>query len=266
MIIYTSKTSAQIRQLAWMLSVMLTGRAPSLRKYADGIKAATAYQFFSLVHDAFLVKSGGGTDEAGYNWKPLSPAYLAYQRRFGKGEQAALKKEAGIGRGNSRKIGNGSTLLNKQQADLWWSTYARAKAIALQTLPVRDAKSKAAAIAWSVVKKAGGKTKLEVYGHRRVDILRDTGVLLNSLTPGVVTGNHYQKPPPRKQGGQVARIEPASLSVGTNVKYAGAHHNGYHVPMRRLWPDASRMPQRWKQLINQRMQNGFTKAVYELAS
>lgn len=260
-----------------MLSAMLSGGAPSLKKYAEGVKLSMAYEFFAQVKQAFIQKSRGGVDENGDSWHRLSPEYLAYGRydkergkwvngrKFGKGEQAALKKDAGLGKANNQRIGNGQTLLDKKQADLWWSTYRRNLAIAIETLPVRDAKAKAASIAWSVVKRAGGKTKLDVYGSRSVEILRDTGVLLNSLSPGVLSSDSYRSPPPKKDGGQVVRPTSNALIVGTNVKYAGAHHYGIHVPKRRLWPAGDRLPQRWIELFSKRITNGVIKAVNELS-
>lgn len=266
MIIYTTKRPAEIRELAQLMSAMMSDGMSPLRKFADGIKMATAYQFFSLVKQAFIAKSRGGTDESGDSWKPLSPEYLAYSRRFGRGEQAALKKAAGLGRANSQYIGNGQTLLDKKQADLWWATYRRVLSFNVETLPLREAKAIAAGAAWNVVKRAGGKTKLMVYGKRQVEILRDTGVLLNSLSPGVLADRVYAPPPPSGYGGQVVRTEPGALIVGTNVRYAGAHHYGKRVPQRRLWPDGNRLPQRWISLISQRLTNGVIRAVKELSS
>ena len=57
-------------------------------------------------------------------------------------------------------------------------------------------------------------TLLMKYGGRQVDILRDTGLLLNSLSPGVVSAE------------QVFKVAPGTVIVGTNRKWAYCHHYG----------------------------------------
>ena len=69
-----------------------------------------------------------------------------------------------------------------------------------------------------------------------VEILRDTGLLLNTLSPGVETGLN------------VFRVLPGEVIVGTNRKWAGIHHRGSRngrIPQRRLWPEPSKWPSNW---------------------
>ena len=75
-------------------------------------------------------------------------------------------------------------------------------------------RSHAAAVAWLVLKIEGAKTLVDKYGHRIVEILRDTGLLLNSLSPGVYSSE------------RVFKVGHGEVIVGTNRKGAAAHHHG----------------------------------------
>jgi hypothetical protein len=92
---------------------------------------------------------------------------------------------------------------------------------------------------------------LEVYGHRQVEILRDTGVLLNSLSPGTLTTGpqpSYQKPDGDGGQEQVFDLFDAGVIVGTSVAYAAAHQDG--IPGRlvaRPFLPVGAVPQVWLQ-------------------
>jgi hypothetical protein len=85
-----------------------------------------------------------------------------------------------------------------------------------------------------------------------VEILRDTGELLTSLTPKVVVGD---TPPVVPK--QVFRLEHASVIIGTNREWALDQHEGRPhrvppLPQRRLWPAPNRWPSSWwKELAEQ---------------
>lgn len=204
---------------------------------ARSVFYAIGFQALSDISDAFVVKARGGTAEDGISWPPLSKKYLAYGRRFGKGEQAALKREAGLGPQHHRGVAGKGGLLNAQQQKLWNQVYARTIAWASMRFDAKTAQHIAAGHAWNVVKKSGGKTKLEVYGSRQVDILRDTGVLLNSLSPGYFDGMNYEKPTAEGGESQVFRPIADGIVVGTSVKYARNHNEGTTVPKRQFLPD-----------------------------
>lgn len=86
------------------------------------------------------------------------------------------------------------------------------------------------------------------------EILRDTGILLNSLSPGV--------DPPF----QVLRTEPGVVIVGTNVTCAKYHHSDKprkmkkdgtpKLPQRRLWPTVDKWPSKWTGLIVKKVREG----------
>jgi hypothetical protein len=94
----------------------------------------------------------------------------------------------------------------------------------------------------------GAKTKISVFGSRKVQILRDTGVLLNSLSPGeLLQGGAYSKPSGLGGDDQIFNTISNGVIVGTNVPYAGIHNNGNAskgIPARPFLPKEA--PQVWK--------------------
>jgi hypothetical protein len=96
-------------------------------------------------------------------------------------------------------------------------------------------------------------TKGATLGGRSVEILRDTGVLLASLSPGTLdaSGKNYSKPTATgkskrakaiREGGAQQIFEPGAgeIIVGTNVKYAATHQHGdrkRNIPARPFLPD-----------------------------
>ena len=95
---------------------------------------------------------------------------------------------------------------------------------------------------------SGAQTLVEKYGHRQVEILRDTGLLLNSLSPGTTTPE------------SVFRVGRGEVIVGTNRKGAAAHHHGVpsrNLPQRRLWPVVSKWPATWWRDITEQVKQGI---------
>jgi len=207
---------------------------------AMGIAALTE------IHQDFITKARGGVGADGTVWPRLSPKTLAYHRRFGPGEQSALKQAAGLGRGNRHAPGGKSGLLSAAELKQWRQIYASRLAKFAQSMPLSEAKAKAAAIAWATMKARGAKTKLEVYGHREHEVLRDTGILANSLSVGMISGDSYQRPMVDGGDQQVFNLLSNGVIVGTNVKYARAHDQGLNgLPRRPIIPDESKIPQAW---------------------
>lgn len=247
-----------------LLPLMFSGRAPDELGIVQGFKLRLAVAFWSKVKQAFIEKSRGGTDETGEKWPRLSRAYLAYQRRFGPGEKSALKKAAGLGKGNHLAPGGKDGLLSVAQLKEWKQVFARNMRWLEKSFPEAEAKGKAAAIAWTVIKSHGAQTKLEVYGNREVEILRDTGVLFNSISPGQLSTNgpdaSYSPP-----DNQLLKDLPGELIVGTSVRYAAAHQNGKRVPQRRILPEPDRIPASWLEDFSEHATEGFVAAAHEIA-
>jgi hypothetical protein len=214
--------SEQARNALRSFVAMLTGRHPDNFQIARSVFYVLGFQALTDIQSDFIRKSRGGVGEDGVKWPPLSPEYLAYGRRFGKGEKAALKKAAGLDRSHSRGVGGKGGLLTAQQQQRWRKVYSQTLAATAARYDIAQAKQIAAGHAWNVIKSEGAKTKLEVFGNRQVDMLRDTGVLFNSLSPGTVSpdGSDYQQPTGEGGDQQIFRALSDGIVVGSNVAYA----------------------------------------------
>jgi len=244
-------TRSDISRLANLVGRILSGTEPDQHGIAKGFALTLGFAALSDIKDAYVMKSRGGTDEMGVTWPKLSQAYVAYHRRFGPGEKARLKQAAGLGRAHRTAPGNKPGLLTKAQLKRWRGIYSGLLRRFMLSEGEREAKSHAARIAWSIVKKEGAKTMLEVFGNRQVEILRDTGVLLNSLSPGQLTGSGenigYLKPGGAGGSEQIMEAEGGHVIVGTNVAYASRHQRGGDgVPARPFLPDEQHpVPRVW---------------------
>lgn len=216
---------------------------------ARGVFYSIGFAALGDVQADFVVKARGGTGKVGGKWKALSKEYLAYKRRFGPGEKAALKTAAGLNRAHAFAPGGKSGLLTKGQLKLWRRQYAFTLARLAINMPYAQAKARAAQIAWNILKREyGAQTKLEVFGNRQVEILRDTGVLLNSLSMGHFSGGDSYSPP-SGEGGEQQIFEALidGITIGTRVKYARAHNEGIpgKLAERRFMPKDDQVPQEW---------------------
>ena len=214
------------------------GSASAHTELARGVHTAVGMAALSDIKNDFITKARGGTGEDGITWPPLSPKYLAYNRRFGPGERAGLKKAAGLGRGN-----NNRGLLSKAQDRRWRQIFASVFARLSASLPEAAAKARAGQAAWATLKREGAKTMLEVFGNRTVEILRDTGVLFNSLSVGEIAPSGDYSPP----ADQIFALTESGVIVGTNVVYARAHNRGVpskNLPARQFIP-VDGAPQVW---------------------
>lgn len=256
--VYFRGSREQARAIVYQLAAILTGKVRDANNIAKGVFLAIGFAALSDIKADFIRKSRGAVGEDGTKWPPLSPEYLAYQRRFGPGEKAALKKAAGISSGQrfapggtlkttvidhviTEKFVQNKGLLTKAQLKRWQLIFARSLQRFLVSMPEAAAKKRAAKTAWATLKNEGARTLLEVFGKRQVDILRDTGILLNSLSPGKITSsNTYDKP--NGDGGEHQIFETIAngVIVGTNVPYAASHNHGdpkRGIPKRQFLPD-----------------------------
>ena len=188
------------------------------------------------IRKAFIAKAQGGTDEAGDRWEPLKPETIAYSRRhrkkagnprdsqlFSRAKRLPWVPKAGVRAGYAP-----SYALTTKQNSRWWDLYRQGLAM------FKGDKGSAARRAWAISKREGATTLIAQYGGTQVDILRDTGLLLNSLSPGTYSSE------------QIFRVLPGEVIVGTNRKAAVFHHEGRgHNPQRRLWPEPAKWPSEW---------------------
>lgn len=237
--VYFQGSREDARRIVQDLAGMLTGRVQDSLGIARGVFLAVGFAALSDIKADFVRKARGGTGEDGEKWPPLSPAYLAYQRRFGPGEKAALKKAAGLDKANRFGVAGNKGLLTKAQQKRWNEIFATRLARFALSMPMAEAKQRAAQVAWATVKAEGAKTMLEVYGRRTVEILRDTGILLNSLSPGRLTHGEYAKPSGEGGEQQIFETLANGVIVGTNVPYAASHNYGDQkrgIPKRQFLP------------------------------
>jgi hypothetical protein len=197
------------------------------------------------IKQAFIVRARGGTDESGLKWAPLSKKTIAYSRRHKKhflpGGEFVEKPKSWLPRGNVRAKSAPSWMLTKPQRERWWKLYRQFLGA------YRGDQSHAAAVAWTILKREGATTLIATYGNLPVEILRDKGFLLNSLSPGIIVGADMPPVPPPKKPLQVFRTPPGEVVVGTTRKWAKQHHEGRpgKYPARRLWPEVNNWPASW---------------------
>lgn len=246
--ITTDKKPALV-DLVRRLPLILSGRVHDEANIAQGFRTRLGFAMLSLIAPNFDLLGRGGVGADGTKWHPLSPEYLAYGRRFGPGEKSALKKAAGLSNQNRTAPGDKKGLLTPDQLKLWRRVYADRLAWYIMREADDKAKSHAAAVAWIVVKKAGAKTKLEVFGNRQVQILVDTGYLRQSIQPGQLmeNGPDASYSPPGGRGGQQQIFDVSvthQVVIGSRVQYAAAHHASKNPKKkRRLWP--AQFPAEW---------------------
>lgn len=202
------------------------------------------------IKEAFLVRSRGGTDAAGLRWQPLSPKTVAYSRRH-----------PGVPRRRSFWKYHPSFAVTARQRRRWWALYKRLLG------RYGGDKARAAAHAWVILKQEGvNPTLMERYGGTKVEILRDTGILFNSLSPAIIVGQQAPPVPPPKPPKQVFRLRSGEVGVGTSRKWAGTHHKGVpgRIPRRPLWPDPGQWPSSWWSALLEQARYGVIDLILEM--
>lgn len=254
-VIYTRARPGQIKRHAWLLKQILLGREVDRYGIARGFSLRLAVAFLSKVKQSFIAKARGGTDEAGDSWPPLTKEYLAY----GRGPKST-RTAGGLAPGGK------DGFMTPAELKQWRMIFARNLKWLAARMSLDEAKGVAAAIAWKAMKRAGVRTKLEVFGNRPHEILRDRGILFNSLSPGILVESgpsaSYSEP-----DSQVVRVLPGEVAVGTNVAYAAYHHNAKSPSRRRrLWPDGQRLPANWVQSFIRHASAGLESAIRAIAA
>ncbi len=238
--IYLRTTSAEVHRIIAQLPAMASGRIPGPPGLVEQLQVRIGLAALGNIKNAFLIKSRGGTDETGERWPPLSPTTIAYSRRHprvpSKRQRAAFRP---------------SFALTPTQREQWWSTYRRYLG------RYNGDKTHAARAAWAVLKASGVRTLLDMYGDTAVDILRDTGLLFNSLTPGCDPA--VARPVPPQVEEQVFQVLPGEVIIGTSRKWAWTHHHGIpgKLPQRRLWPAPARWTPSWWETITEQASAGL---------
>lgn len=252
-------TRQDVSRIVQQLAAILSGRARDDLGIARGFMLTMGFAALSDIKDAFVTKADGGTDEMGIRWPQLSPATIA-NRRVGPGD-----KKPGFSKGDTSgqelaKVQQVLLVRNRQRIRKREEKKAF-KRLSL-SLPDNEARRRARIVGGMKATQLTGKTKIQTLGGRDVKILRDTGVLLNSLSPGELSGrgSAVTHTKPGGEGGdeQVFELLSDGIMVGTNVAYASTHQNGdqsRNIPARPFLPDATHpVPpvwwDRWVSLAN----------------
>lgn len=232
-VLYVRSTRAKVREKIARAIAAASGRNGDAYDAAVAMQTRIGMTALAHIKDAFITKARGGIDEAGDSWPKLSPKTIAYSRRH-----------PGVPPAKQRAAFRPSWMITTKQRERWWYLYRMGLARS------KGDKNKAAAYAWATIKREGAKTLLGVYGNTQVEILRDTGLLLNSLSPGVNPGSVEN---------QIFDVKPGECIIGTNRKHAASHHHGIpgRLPQRRLWPSPDRWPQSWINDINEQASEGL---------
>lgn len=228
------------------LPAILAGVVPDPFGLADRVKLRAGVALLSEVQQDFIVKSRGGTGRDGVKWPDLKPETVANRR-----VTRAEKKAAGV---TGRRVRG---LLTPAQDREWRKRFRVVYLAARRDVGHDEARRIAFASAWKWVKEHfGAVTRKEVFGGRKVDILRDTGELFRSLTPGV----EYT---PSGEPGQVFDTSrPGRVIVGTNKK--PQHQTGdpaRGLPARHLWPADGKIPDAWWPGVNDAIRTGTGEVI-----
>jgi hypothetical protein len=246
------------RQLASRLVGMVTGREPDTLGIGRGVFTAVGFAALSDIKADFIRKAKGQPGEDGQTWAPLSPKTIA-RRRIGPGDKriphiaARLQAEKDAAKAARQKFDADT----KRRRDRLAARFAlsmppsEARKRADEQIKAERKEADFRLRGQIALANATGKRRWEILAQRQVDILRDTGVLLNSLSPGQISGDGpgivYQ--PPGGDGGdkQVFSLFDSGVIVGTTVKYAKTHQEGdasRKIPARPFLPTRG-VPQVW---------------------
>lgn len=220
-------TDLEIRTVLAELPRALAGQraGPEARALARTIAEVIGVEALAIIKEAYVEKGRHNADLAGVKWRPLSPYTLAYKRRH-----------PGLGRrrGYARKAGRGKRpLLTAVQDRTWRRIYAA-------MLHKKKMPKEAASIAWAAVKKMGGRTVRAEYAGGPYEIGRDTGRLINSLSPAAP--------------GNILRVRARETVVGTNVAYADLF-----AAVRPIIPE--RWPEPWQARLVRAMADAIAVAL-----
>lgn len=310
-VVYARMGRQQAKELVRSLAGMLTGRVPDTLGIAQGVFLSIGFAALYDIHQAYKVKSRGGTGEDGIKWDPLKPATIA-ARRITKKDKIKYPAIAERLAAEQRARKEASKSFTQQTNDKlkWFDERAaqRLKEVDQQlrplinrfklSLPDDDAvaaakqriarrkallrdqiatERKALASRRATERKAAdfglrgkfavtrvtGQSRVSILSQREVDILRDTGVGLASLSLGVLShkgpGATYTKPTSeaqteagriKREGGGQQIFEPLKdgIIIGTNVPYMAKHQTGdpsKNLPARPFLPE--RVPVEWAQ-------------------
>lgn len=239
--IQLNASRADVRRIMARIPSMLAGRVPDPTGLVRDIQKRIALVVLSLIKEAFAVKARGGTDACGEKWAPLAESTIA-RRRLGRGDKKLLTVKARL-----------AALPPDEQKRIKRDIRDRKALLLAQGVDAAAAERIAREGAFSAGRARGGliPTKRGILGARSVEILRDEGLLLASLSPG--------------NAANILETLPGRIIVGTNDPKAWYHQFGTsRMPARRIIPPPATWPADWWRQINQAAQSGVLKLALAL--
>jgi len=253
--VYVRASREQVVQKLRQLGGMLSGRIADPYGLARAFQLRLGTSALSVIKEDFATKARGGVGRDGIAWPPLSPVTLALRNRTGAGSAkvvAQLRQDYSSMPEHRRKLikEHYNRVLALYRADAKGDvTGAKARKHARYIL---DLMRKEIPTSRFIFLKHTLEGDLPAERAERLaffsawaEMLRDTGVLLNSLSPGVDGPGHPE---------QIFELTAGSVIVGTNVPYAIFHHSyaprklkkdgNPKLPQRAFWPE-SNFPDGW---------------------
>lgn len=212
----TRLSEQQVRNLVNSLPSIIDGTQKDRFGIRSTFMGTVAHHLFSKIHEAYMDKSRGQSDELGNRWKPLKES-----TKIARLSKPHVKRKLGL---QNRKRG----LLTSSQDKSWRQLYAQVLSNLMnQGVDYFTARDIAAGTAWNALKAAGALTRASLAKQVFTPIMIDTGRLVGSLAPSKGSGSYYR---PSKD--QVYETPPGELVLGTKVEYAEKASEE-----RPIWPD-----------------------------
>lgn len=212
----TKLSKVQVKNLIHKIPKILQGTASDRFGLRPAFAGAVAHHLFSKIHEAYMIKSRGQTDELGQKWKPIKESTKI--RRL---SDPKIKSKLGFG---GRKRG----LLTSSQDKSWKKIFAEVVTnLMKQGIDYTIARDIAAGAAWNHVKALGAPTRASVAKQVFFPAMIHSGRLAASLSPSKGMGAQY-----RAKKDQVYEFTGANIVLGTKVEYADSVSEE-----RPLWPE-----------------------------
>lgn len=246
-------TKAELMTALRALPKILAGGAPDPTGLVEGMQLRLGSKLLSHIKDAYELKSEGGTDAMGIQWPPLAPSTLGLRRKV-TGAKTISKLQASL-----KELPTHRKRLIAAQRERLLNLYApgagaaRQRRQALRFLRLMQpylAPTRYKKLVSEIKEQKPEKAKQLALSGGFAQMLRDTGRLFNSLSPGTVGGD------------QVLHSVPGKVIVGSNVKTRNGinlldlHDSGAtrkknkdgtdRLPRRQVLPDAEHpIPSEW---------------------
>lgn len=253
----------------------IAGRVPDTGGAIRWLMVRVALTFLSLIKESFVTKSEGGTDAMGVRWPALAAATLILRRIVS--TPASIKrlkaKLAKFSPHQRRRL----IIHARRLAGIIARSplYRQQRRFALRILEKKRRAGSISPAAYNQARKrltgpmTAAKAKREIIAGAFALILRDTGRLLNSLSP--ILG----------APGQVVNIAPGRMEIGSNVRTRNGRnlldlHDSDRprkisragkviLPRRQVLPESeSQMPVVWVQRMTETLERSIASREFLL--